>query len=188
MTISTWSAINVAPTRSETAPIESHFCSEISGVTYKASQIPSLSEVVIADLISEISDTIASLRTEKEDAEYRISIGESIDLCWLKRVRFKYNKLAVFRGLLFREEAARNGSESAVSSIRAAKKEAARAIRREKRRLDSRDAHQKAAKENAFYTRKFFYELVKQVVGETKFNEMMETSKEMAEVVAPRPL
>lgn len=187
MTISTWSMTDAAPKRHEPISLESHFCSKISGTTYKASQITELPEAVIVDLISEISNVIASLQTDKEDAEYRVSIGESIDLSWLKRVRCKYNKMAVFRSLLFREYTTRNGSENAIASIRATKKKATRAIRKEKQLMESHDAHQKALKENAFHTRKFFYELVKQAIGESKFNELVEASKEMAEMVAPRP-
>lgn len=187
MAISTWAPKDSYPKEIEYAPTELKFHSDIFNADYRASQIAEIAEDVLRSLMSEASELLASLKTTKEDAEQRIAIGEVIELTWLRRVRYRYNKLAAFKGLLFRELDARTDPEGRSLSIRQEKNKASRAIKREKQRMETQIAHQQSQREYSYHMRKFFYELVKEHVGEMVFNAMVERSKEMAEEVAPRP-
>lgn len=187
MTVSTWQASRPKEHSTQFSPSEPSFYSDVSGIAYKASQLKELSDAIIESLIAETSEIIISVRTTKEDAEYRISLGEEVDLAWLKRVRYKLNKLGNFRRILNEELCGRKGVDGHIASIRSAKKEATRAIRREKRRMESHIAHQQALKDHSFQVRKAFYELVKEHIGVAAFDRLVAKSKEIAEDIAPHP-
>lgn len=160
-------------------PKELVFLSQANNDIYRASQIPSMPDELIADLISETSSILSSLAGVKEDAEWRAEQGHVVDFDWLKRVRIKYSKVSSFKKLLSHQAEIRLGL--------CGSRKAVQAVKREKASIDAHNEHQKQLKQYEFAKRKFFYGLVQEEIGKALFNELMTRASAMAESVAPSP-
>ena len=181
---------NQAETAEQHKPVERRelwFWSDIHEKTFMASELCSLSDELIRQLLSETISHSARLHALTGEIRDKKLAGLDWDFKWYVKVRTKKNNIEEFKNLVSRE--LKHREKLAV----AATADPAGEITRLKRQVDSLrrklaiEAKEKSQKKYEYEKRKKFYKLVVDVIGQTAFGQLMSEAAKSAGLLFPGP-
>ena len=167
------------------------FWSEIDEKTYTASELCSLSDDLIRQLLSESTNIHARLHALTGEINDKKAAGLDWNFDWYVRVRTKKYSIEHFKNLVSRELKHREMLAAAAPAALSGKiAELERVIANLKKKNDhflKREANDIPQKKYELEKRKKFYKLVGNVIGRQAFEEFMLEAAKSASLLYPGP-
>ena len=167
------------------------FWSEIDEKTYTASELCSLSDDLIRQLLSESTNIYARLHALTGEINDKKAAGLDWNFDWYVRVRTKKYSMEHFKNLVSRELKHRERLAAAAPAALSGKiAELEKAIANLKKKNDSfikKETSEKPQKKYELEKRKKFYELIVNVIGRPAFEEFMLEAAKSASLLYPGP-
>ena len=167
------------------------FWSEIDEKTYTASELCSLSDDLIRQLLSESTNIHARLHALTGEINDKKAAGLDWNFDWYVRVRTKKYSIEHFKNLVSRELKHRERLAAAAPAALSGKiAELERVIANLKKKNDhffKREANDILQKKYELEKRKKFYKLVGNVIGRQAFEEFMLEAAKSASLLYPGP-
>ena len=163
------------------------FWSDIHEKTYMVSELCSLPDELIRQLLSETTNLSAQLHAVTGEINDKKAAGMDWDFARYVRVRAKKNKTEEFKNLVSRE--LKHREKLAI----AATLDPSGEITGLKRKVDlltrklAIEAKEKSQKKYEYEKRKKFYKLVSDVIGQSAFGELMSEAAKSAGMLYPGP-
>ena len=167
------------------------FWSEIDEKTYTASELCSLPDDLIRQLLSESTNIHARLHALTGEINDKKAAGLDWNFDWYVRVRTKKYSIEHFKNLVSRELKHRERLAAAAPTALSGKiAELERQIANLKKKNESfakKETNEKPQKKYELEKRKKFYELVINVIGRPAFEKFMDEAAENASLLYPGP-